>query len=136
MSWGTIDLSEVSTDGVTLPEEVFNFELVKAKPNNFDENKIDVNAKVISEGPFKGERVWFSYPDPDTYKWSPQLVARLAKNMSIKIESGETALEFLNRAAGLGGKFSAPMQHRVVEKDGLPTTKSEVNIMKVRRVVA
>lgn len=136
MSWGTIDLSEVSTDGKVLPEETFNFELVKAKPNNWNEAKIDVNAKVISDGKFKGERVWFSYPDPETYDWSPQLIARLAKHMGIKIDAGEKALDFLNRAAGLGGKFSAPMRHRVFEKDGLPTTKSEVNIMAVRKVQA
>lgn len=134
MSWGTIDLSSVSTDGATLPEGTFNFELVKAKVNNFDANKIDVNAKVISEGPFKGERIWFSYPDPENFKWSPQAIARLAKHMGIKADANETPLEYLNRAGEAKGKFSGTMIHRSFEKDGLPTIKSEMSIFSVRKV--
>lgn len=131
MTWGEIDLSTVPTDQDVLPEAVLNFAIVSAKANRFDAEKVDVLAKVF-DGEFKGRTTFFSYPDPAKQDWSPQLVARAAKSMGIPIEKGEGPVEYFNRAAGVGGKFTAPIKHRVVEVDGLPVTKAEVNIMKVK----
>jgi hypothetical protein len=129
MSWGDIDLSSVSTDQDLLPEATLNFVLVSAKENRFDHNKVDVLVKVF-DGEFKGRTTFMSYPDPAKFDWSPQLVARLAKVVGEPINKGEGPIDYINRVAG--GKFSAPMKHRVVEVDGLPETRSEVNVMKVR----
>lgn len=131
MSWGEIDLSSVSTDLEVLPEAILNFALVSAKPNKFDSEKVDVLAKVY-DGELKGRTTFFSYPDPAKQDWSPGVFARLAKSVGIPIEKGEQPVAYINRAAAAGGKFTAPVKHRAVEVDGLPVTKSEVNIMKVK----
>lgn len=131
MSWGDVDLSTVATDLEVLPESILNFVVVSAKPNKFDAEKVDVLAKVF-DGELKGRTTFFSYPDPAKQDWSPGVFARLAKSMGIPIEKGEMPVAYINRAASAGGKFTAPIKHRLVEVDGLETTKSEVNIMKVK----
>lgn len=131
MSWGDVDLSTVATDLEVLPESILNFVVVSAKPNKFDAEKVDVLAKVF-DGELKGRTTFFSYPDPAKQDWSPGVFARLAKSMGIPIEKGEQPVAYINRAASAGGKFTAPIKHRLVEVDGLETTKSEVNIMKVK----
>lgn len=131
MSWGEIDLSTVPTDLEVLPEATLNFVVVSAKNNKFDPEKVDVLAKVY-DGEFKGRTTFFSYPDPAKQDWSPGVFARLAKSLGIPIEKGESPVAYIGRAASLGGKFTAPVKHRLVESDGLPVTKSEVNIMKVK----
>lgn len=131
MSWGDIDLSTVPSDLEILPEATLNFVVTGGKNNRFDPEKIDVFAKVF-DGDFKGRGTIFSYPDPAKQDWSPGVFARLAASMKIPIEKGETPVAYLARAASAGGKFTAPVKHREVEVDGLPVTKSEVNIMKVK----
>lgn len=131
MSWGDIDLSTVATDLEVLPEAILNFAVVSAKPNKFDAEKVDVLAKVY-DGELKGRTTFFSYPDPARFDWSAGVFARLGASMGIPFEKGEQPVAYINRAATLGGKFTAPVKHRKVEVDGLETTKSEVNIMKVK----
>lgn len=132
MSWGEIDLSTVPSDQEILPaSESLNFVVTGARSNKFDAEKVDVFAKVF-DGDFKGRGTIFSYPDPAKQDWSPGVFARLAKSMGIPIEKGETPVTYILRAAKLGGKFAAPVKHRETEVDGLPVTKSEINIMKVK----
>ena len=138
MAWGDIDLSEVDNGDLVLPEDTnYNFALVSAKVNNFDTEKVDVVAKVL-DGPydkkFVGKVVYFSYPDPHKYEWSTQLVAKLAKQMKIPFDKGENVITYFNRASKAGGSFMAPVKHRVVEVDGLPETRSELNIFGVKRI--
>lgn len=132
LSWGEIDLSVTPSDDEILPEvAALNFVVTGARANKFDSEKVDVFARVY-DGEYKGRPTIFSYPDPVKQEWSPGVFARLAKSMGIPINKDETPVEYITRAAGQGGKFTAPVKHRKVEYDGLETTKSEVAIMKVR----
>lgn len=130
MGWGDIDLSTVPADNELLPAEVFNFVVTGGKPNKFNSNKVDVSAKV-ADGQYKGTSAFFSYPDPAEQEWSVGVFKRLVNSIGIKIEEGESPVDYLNRVAKAGGKFTAPIKHRDIEKDGLVETRGEVNTWKI-----
>ena len=132
MSWGDIDLSTARADNEVLPEsEATNFLITGAGKNKFDSEKVDVYAKVL-DGPEKGARTVFSYPNPNDYDWVIGVFKRLVNSIGIKIEEGESPVDYLIRVAKLEGKFTAPVKHREYEKDGLTTVKGEVNTWKIK----
>lgn len=131
MSWGDINLSELTTEQKVLPEETdFNFELLPgAKFNPWNPNRVDAAAKVI-DGEFAGERLYFSYPDPVENTWVPGVFARMIKALKVEAETGEDPVTYLNRAAG--SKFTAKVKHRRVDTDGVETVKAEIKIGNVK----
>lgn len=132
MSWGDIDLSTAPADNEQLPvSEALNFVVTGAKPNKFDVDKVDVFAKVF-DGEYRGRKTIFSYPDPAKQDWSTGIFVRLAKSMGIPINKGESPVEYIQRAATEGGKFTAPVKSRTVEVDGLEVDKHEIQIFKVK----
>jgi hypothetical protein len=131
MSWGDINLSELTTEQKTLPEETdFNFELLPgAKFNPWKPSRIDAGAKVI-DGEHEGQRIYFSYPDPVENSWVTGVFARMIKALGVPATDGEDPISYLNRAAG--AKFVSKVKHRKVDTDGVETVKVEIKIGNVK----
>jgi hypothetical protein len=133
-SWMEVDLTTVPTDNEVLPEnQYFNFELLAgAKPSRFDPDRIECAAKVI-DGEFAGRVKYFSYPDPAKVgDWVRGVFIRATRAFGVEIEKGETPVEYLNRVAG--AHFSAPVKHRIVDSDGVDSTKDEIKIGNIKAV--
>jgi len=129
-----VDLTTVSTDNEVLPEGVYyDFELLPgAKPSRWDADRIECAAKVIN-GEFAGKVKYFSYPDPKKVgEWVRGVFIRLTHAVGIEIQENEHPVDYLNRIAG--SKFSAPVKHRVVDADGVDTTKDEIKIGNIRAI--
>ena len=127
-----VDLTTIPTDNEVLPEnQYYNFELLPgAKPSRYDADRIECAAKVV-DGEFAGRVKYFSYPDPNKVgDWVRGVFIRMTHAIGVEIEEGEHPVDYLNRVAG--GKFSAPVKHRVVDSDGVDTTKDEIKIGNIR----
>ncbi len=133
MGWSDIDLSSLSTETKTLPEQKFTFEIVSAKDNPWKEGKVDVTAKV-AEGEFEGEITYFSYPEPDDEKfaWVKGVLARMFGALGEKPEPGEEIVPYFRRMKGK--QFVAPIVHRVVQYEGHDQIKAEIKIGNVSKV--
>jgi hypothetical protein len=127
LSWN-INISEVSPLPDTIPAEEFDFELVGAKYSDRDPAKIEVTARVATEGAFQGRKVFFSYPDPAKYPWSVKQFRKLEMTLGVDITSDEDPVTFLNRASG--AYFRTNVLHRSYTPEGAsePVTKVELNI--------
>lgn len=131
-SWSEVDLSNVATDNNVLPEgQYYTFELLPgARPNKYDEGKIDAAAKVIS-GEFEGRVKYFSYPNPEKVgNWVFGVFTRMSHALGVEIEENEKPEVYLNRVAG--GVFMAPVKHRTYEQEGETITKDEIRIGNVK----
>ena len=135
MSWQDVNLIEIKTTLDPLPAENFKFQLLGAATGKFDEEEIQVRAKV-AEGPFAGTIVYVRYPSPSKQDWSPRVMKRLIKVLGIPLEKTEAhdPVAYFNRAAGVaeGAFFRAPVKHREVQDaSGNTVPKGEVDIFKV-----
>ena len=139
MSWETVDLTGVSTEMETLPENVpFTFQLLAgAKYGQWDPNKIELGAKVVS-GEYAGRVVYFSYGNPEKSPSMIQALKRLevalVKDGAPAIEADEDKVAYLNNPDVVGKHFIAPLKHRTYEKDGENITKADVSVFKVRAI--
>jgi hypothetical protein len=127
LSWN-ISLTDVNPLPEVLPAETFDFELVGAKYSDRDPAKIEVTARVATEGSFQGRKVFFSYPDPAKYAWAPKQLKKLEIVLGVDAQVGEDPVSFLNRASG--NYFRSNLMHRSYTPEGAsePITKVEVNI--------
>lgn len=130
MSWN-VNLAEVNPQLETIPAQEFTFSLVGAKYSDRDPEKIEVTATIASEGPFQGRKVFFSYPDPQKYQWSPKVLKRLEQALGVDATDGEDPVVFLNRVSG--HRFMSNMQHRsYTPEGGSEVTKAELNIFNTK----
>jgi hypothetical protein len=113
MSWHNIKLSEISTQPEVIPAGKYVFELVPGAKLN-EKGSLLASASITSDGDFKGRRVFFSYPDPESVSmsgkinsWSAVAFKRLVEAIGVDLTDGETPVDYLNRAAG--NHFSAPV---------------------------
>lgn len=138
-SWSEVDLSGISLEMELLPEGKYVFSLLPgAKYNQWNPNKIEVGAKV-EEGDFKGRVIYFSYGDPDKTPSMKTAMKRLevALAASTGVEAnGTDPLSYLNNADVVGGKFLAPVRHRIIPatEEKPETPKAEISIFKVASV--
>jgi len=135
MSWTDVNLIEVKTTLETLPEQNFKFQVLGASTSKFDEEEVQVKAKV-AEGPFAGTPVYIRYPSPAKQDWSPRVMKRLIEKLGVEVEESEAhdPVSYFNRVAGIpgGAFFVAPVKHRKVQSStGQEITKAEVNIFYV-----
>lgn len=135
MSWTDVNLLEVKTTLETLPEQTFKFQLLGATKGKYDEEEIQVRAKV-ADGPFAGTPVYVRYPSPAKQDWSPRVMKRLIEKLGVDVDETEAhdPVAYFNRVAGISGGafFLAPMKHRTVQSPtGQSIPKSEVDIFKV-----
>jgi hypothetical protein len=110
MSWTDVDLTSVSTTLEPVGEGAYTFQLLPgAKFSENDPNRIEATA-AITDGEFAGRRLFFSYPNPAEYDWSPRVVKRMLNALGVDAVAGENPVQALNRAAGL--RFTANVSHR------------------------
>ncbi|CAN5950563.1 unnamed protein product [Sphagnum jensenii] len=133
-SWAEVDLTTVTTDNSVLPEnQDFEFELLPgARFSKYDPDRVEAAAKVAN-GEFAGRIKYFSYPDPNKVgEWVRGVFIRMTHALGSEIEPGESPVDYLNRMAG--AHFVTKMKHRMVEVDGVSTTKDDIKIGNVKAV--
>lgn len=130
-SWLDVDLTTIPTDNEVLPENVYyKFELLPgAKASRFNPDRIECAAKV-ADGEFLGRVQYFSYPSPEEQPWVRGVFVRFTHAVGEEIAQEEEPIDYLNRVAG--SIFEAPVKHRVVNQDGMETTKAEIKIGNIR----
>jgi hypothetical protein len=130
-TWQDMDLSTVVADNSLLPERDYNFTLDGAKYNQWNPQKIDVSAKV-ADGEFVGRKVFFSYPEPNKFEWSPNVLRRLLDILGVEPEANEGAVDALNR--GVGGSFSSVVTHKTITNHdtGEESKRANLDIFKVK----
>lgn len=128
MSWSDIDLTKVSATIEPVAIGEYTFELQAGVKMSADGSRIEC-AATIAEGQFAGRKLFFSYPDPTTYDWSPRVLKRLINALGEDVVEGETALDVLQRSAGK--RFGAPVKDGKTS-EAYPTPKRELDIFKVK----
>ena len=117
MSWQNIDLTKINPQAEIIPEKTYTFELAPgAKYDERDPGRILVSASIVNDGEFTGRRVFFSYPDPESFNskgnkndWSAKALVRLLTAVGADLQEGEDPVSALNRAAG--GRFTSKVTH-------------------------
>jgi|SRR5581483_26784 len=131
MGWTEVSLKDISPNVEILPEKEFTLKLTGAKYGN--NGRINLTAQVVDDGEFTGRKAYFDYPDPDSQPWALHALKRLEIALGVDQEEGEDIVQYLNRAANLGAKFSSNFKHRkYTPPGGEEKTKSELNINAVR----
>jgi hypothetical protein len=133
MSWTNIRLSEVNANQLDLVapgKYVFSIN-TGAKYN--DRGALLASATIESDGEFRGKRMLFSYPDPESTNsegkvqtWSAVAFKRLEIALGQEVVDGEDPAEYLNRVAG--SKFSAGV---TVKEDATGTKRSNIQLLNV-----
>lgn len=125
-----LDLSGVNPNYEPVAaSEGYGFRILGAKVEN---ERLTVNVQIASEGDYKGRKLRFNYPDPDSdagRKLSvPKLLKRLEQAIGVDQLPGEPMDVFFNRAAGQGATFMTAVTIREYEKDGVQVPTENVNI--------
>jgi hypothetical protein len=134
MSWSTINFKEVNPATVdVIPEGTYTFRLNNGA-KYADSQAILASATIESDGEFRGKRVLFSYPDPESLDkngkvqdWSKVAFKRLEVALGQDVEDGEDPVAYLNRVAG--GVFMAGVK---VREDNSGTKRSNLQILNVK----
>ena len=127
MGWNDVDLKNVSPTIEPVAEGNYTLQLLPgAKFSEQDSQKIEASA-AITDGEFAGRKLFFTYPDPAKFDWSPRVFKRLVNSLGVDMTEGEGPTEYLNRAAGQ--RFAGPVRHRkYTAQDGTEVTKAELVI--------
>lgn len=134
MSWTNINLKEVNPNLLDLVAPgTYTFSLNSGAKYN-DRGAILASATIESDGDFRGKRMLFSYPDPESVSqdgkvqsWSAVAFKRLEIAVGTDINEGEDHVEYLNRVAG--SKFSAGV---TVKEDATGQKRSNIQLLNVK----
>lgn len=134
MAWTNINLKEINPaqlDLVAPGSYVFNLNS-GAKYN--ERGAILASATIESDGEFRGKRMLFSYPDPESTSdegkiqtWSSVAFKRLEVALGQDVEEGEDPVVYLNRVAG--SKFAGNV---TVKEDKTGTKRSNIQLLNVK----
>lgn len=129
MSWNDVNLAgiNITIEPVAIGE--YTFELNPGTKMSEDGKRIEASATIVGDSPFAGRKMFFSYPDPQTYDWSPRVLRRLVNALGVEPVEGESPVETLSRAANL--RFAAPVKDGKTS-EAYPTPKRELDIFKVK----
>ena len=112
MSWSSINLREVNPAQLDLVAPGTYVFAINAGAKYNERGAVLASATIESDGDFKGKRMLFSYPDPESVSsegkvqgWSSVAFKRLSIAVGQDIEEGEDPVAYLNRIAG--SKFAA-----------------------------
>ena len=126
MGWKDIDLSTVSVTIDPIAVGDYTLELLPgAKYNTTDAQKVEAQAAIVN-GEFAGRRIFFSYPNPDNYEWSPKAFKRLELALGVESTPGEDPVEYLNRNANM--RFGATISQR---KDQNEIVRNDLKLFSV-----
>jgi len=120
MSWANLDLSKINPNLETIPEGTYVYTLAGGKFGK--DNRVEVSARIATEGDFTGRTMYFSFPDPESINskgkpndWSLKAFKRLEMALGVDQQAGEDPVTYLNRAAG--NRFSARVKHSAATED-------------------
>lgn len=133
MSWN-INIRDINPAQLDLVAEgVYTFALNPGAKYN-ERNAILASANIETDGDFKGKKMLFSYPNPESTSqdgkvqaWSGVALKRLEIALGVDMEEGEDPVDYLNRAAG--AKFMAKV---TVKEDSLGTKRSNIQLLNVK----
>jgi hypothetical protein len=129
MAW-SINLKEISANDLNLvPDGVYTFSLNAGASYN-DKGGINASAQIITDGPYRGRKMLFSYPNPDQFPWAGPSLKKLSVAIGIDVEDGEDPVEYLNRVAG--SLFSSKVVNKV-DKNG--EDRSNLQTMSVKPAI-
>lgn len=129
MSWNDVDLSTVTTTIEPLALGDYVFELLPGTALSGDGKRIECSASV-TEGPFAGRRVYFSFPDPTQFDWAPRVLKRfITYALGEDTPEGTHPVQVL--ASASGKRFSGEIKEGKTS-EAYPTPKRELNIFKLK----
>lgn len=134
MSWTNVNIKEINPaqlDLVAPGDYVF---VLNAGAKYNERGAILASATIESDGEFRGKKMLFSYPDPESVSsegkvqtWSSVAFKRLEVALGQDVDEGEDPVAYLNRVAG--GKFAAKV---TAKEDNTGTKRSNIQLLNVR----
>lgn len=133
MSW-TINIRDINPAQLDLVAPgTYVFALNPGAKYN-DRNAVLASANIESDGEFRGKKMLFSYPNPESTSqdgkvqtWSGVAFKRLEIALGQDMEEGEDPVDYLNRVAG--SKFAAGV---TVKEDNTGTKRSNIQLLNVK----
>lgn len=134
MAWNNINLREINPNLLDLVAPgTYTFSLNSGAKYN-ERGAILASATIESDGEFRGKRMLFSYPDPESVSqdgkvqtWSSVAFKRLEVAVGQDVEEGEDPITYLNRIAG--AKFAAGV---TVKEDATGSKRSNIQLLNVK----
>jgi hypothetical protein len=134
MSWTNINIKDVNPAQLDLVAPgSYVFALNPGAKYN-ERGAILASATIESDGEFKGKKMLFSYPDPESVsqegkvqQWSSVAFKRLEVAVGQDMEEGEDPVAYLNRIAG--AKFAAGV---TAKEDATGTKRSNIQLLNVK----
>jgi hypothetical protein len=134
MSWTNINIKEINPAQLDLVAPgSYTFALNSGAKYN-ERGAILASATIESDGEFRGKKMLFSYPDPESVSqegkvqsWSSVAFKRMEVALGQDVEEGEDPVAYLNRVAG--GKFAAGV---TVKDDASGTKRSNIQLLNVK----
>jgi hypothetical protein len=115
MGWNEVDLSQVNPNIEPIAEGMYNFALMSARYDAKDPSQISCRA-AITDGDFSGRQMFFDFPDPDRFQWSPKTLRRFESALGVDCEDGEDKVAWLNRC--INSHFRAKVKHSSYTPEG------------------
>lgn len=134
MSWNNINLKEVSTQEFDLvPSGLYTFEVLPGAKFN-EQGALIGSLAIVSDGEFKGRRMFYSYPDPESMSnagkvqsWSAVALKRFEQAIGIDANDGEDKAEYMNRVASSRVQFPV-----VTKEDSTGTKRANLQLLNVK----
>lgn len=134
MSWNNINLKEINPAQLDLVAPGSYVFAINTGAKFNERGAILASATIESDGDFKGKRMLFSYPDPESVSqdgkvqsWAGVALKRLEVAVGQDFEEGEDPVTYLNRIAG--AKFAAGV---TVKEDATGNKRSNIQLLNVK----
>ena len=136
MGWENVDLSGVNPNFELVAKGEYTFQVLPGAKID-DYKRLDFPVNVVSDGDFKGRRLFLNLPDPTSEggTWAPRHLKRLEQAVGIEQDkdANETVVAWMNRLGENFARFSAPLDHRTFKnKAGDDVTVEKVKLDKAR----
>lgn len=134
MSWQNINIKEINPAQLDLVAPGSYVLALNTGAKYNERGAILASATIESDGEFRGKRMLFSYPDPESTSsegklqaWSSVALKRLEGAVGQDVAEGEDPVDYLNRIAG--AKFTANV---TVKEDSTGTKRSNIQLLNVK----
>lgn len=134
-----INYEEVNLGKETIAPGDYTLRLVGGSRNKYDQDAVDVKAKIVNECPFHGENLFFKFPNPDKAdknnpgdspkNWVIKAFKRFVVSLGKDIHAGEHPVDYLNRIGAEGDAFfDATVVHRTYKDKETGDDKVAVDV--------
>jgi hypothetical protein len=138
MSVWDVNFDEVVPGKEQIAPGDYTLRLLGGSRNKYDQEAVDVKAKIVSEGAFHGETLFFKFPNPDKAdknnpgnspkNWVVKNFKRFVMSLGVDIQAGEHPVDYLNRAGAEGAFFDATVVHRSYKDKETGDDKTTVDV--------